>query len=89
MTIKTKKEEEVKEEAAHHTHERHSGRYLRSVALPYPVPEDNISATFDNGVLEMRLPKDEEVKTKKIEIKSHLPEGETKKRQWKHRQKKS
>ena len=73
--------------------ERYYGQYFRSVTLPYLVKEDDISATFDytfdNGVLELRLPKAEEVKAKKIEIKAHLPKGEAKKRQRKPRQKKS
>jgi len=44
--------------------------------FPYPVKENSISATFDNDVLQVRLPKAEEVKAKKIEIKAHLPEGD-------------
>jgi len=52
------------------------------------VKEDKISATYNDGVLELRLPKAEEVKTKKIEIKAQIPEGETKKRQRKPSQKK-
>lgn len=87
LTIKAQKKEEVKEDATHHTRERYYGQYFRSVTLPYPVQEDKISATFDNGVLELRLPKAEEVKSKKIEIKAQIPEGETGKRQRKPRQK--
>jgi HSP20 family protein len=89
LNIRAEKKEESKEDATHHTRERYYGQYLRSVTLPYPVKEAEISATFDNGVLEVRLPKAEEVKAKKIEIKAHLPKGETKKRQRKPRQKKS
>jgi HSP20 family protein len=89
LTIKAEKKEEVKEDATNHTRERYYGQYFRSVTLPYPVKEGEISATFDNGVLELRLPKAEEVKAKKIEIKAELPQGETKKRERKPRQKKS
>ena len=89
LTVKAEKKEEVKEEATHHTRERYYGRYFRSVALPYPIKEDEVSATFDNGVLELRLPKAEEVKAKKIEIKAQLQEAETKKLQRKPKQKKS
>ena len=89
LTIKAEKKEEVKEDATHHTRERYYGHYFRSVTLPYPVKEGEISASFDNGVLELRLPKAEEVKAKKIEIKAQLPDGETKKRERKPRQKKS
>jgi HSP20 family protein len=89
LTVKAEKKEEVKEEATHHTRERYYGRYFRSVTLPYPVKEDSISATFENGVLELRLPKAEEVKAKKIEIKAQLPETGTNKRQRKPRKKRS
>jgi len=89
LTIKAEKKEEVKEDATHHTRERYYGQYFRSVTLPYPVKEGEISATFDNGVLELRLPKAEEVKARKIEIKAELPQVETKKRERKPRQKKS
>jgi HSP20 family protein len=87
LTIKAEKKEEIKEEATHHIRERYYGRYFRSVTLPYPVKADNISATFDNGVLELRLPKAEEVKAKKIEIKAQLPETGANKRQRKPRKK--
>ena len=89
LTIKAEKKEEVKEDATHHTRERYHGRYFRSVTLPYPVKEDKISAIFGSGVLELRIPRAEEVKAKKIEIKAQLPESETKKQQRKLRQKKS
>jgi HSP20 family protein len=89
LTIKAEKKEEVKEDATHHVRERYHGQYFRSVALPYPVKEDSIAATFDNGVLELRLPKAEETKAKKIEIKAQLQTPEPKKRQRKPRQKKS
>ncbi|MFC2036292.1 Hsp20/alpha crystallin family protein [Chloroflexota bacterium] len=89
LTIKAEKKEEVNEDATHHTRERHYGRYFRSVTLPYPVKENKISATFDNGVLEIKLPKAEEAKVKRIEVKAQIPQGETKKQQRKPRQKKS
>jgi len=89
LTIKAEKKEEVIDDATHHTRERYYGKYFRSVKLPYPVKENKISATFDNGVLELRLPKAEEVKAKKINIKAELPQGETKKRGRKPRHKKS
>jgi hypothetical protein len=64
----------VKADANHRTHARYCGRYFRSLTLPYPVKEGEISATFDGGVLELRPPEAEEVKVKKIEIKAQIPE---------------
>ena len=81
LTIKAKKKEEVTEDTTHHTRERYYGQYFRSVTLPYPVKENKINATFENGVLELRLPKAEEAKAKRIEIKAQLPQGTPKKRQ--------
>jgi HSP20 family protein len=89
LTIKAEKKEEVVKDATHHTSERFHGQYYRSVMLPYHVKEEEISASLKDGVLELRLPKAEEVKAKKIEIKAQLPQGETKKRGRKSRQKKS
>ena len=79
LTIKAEKKEEVTEDATHNTRERYYGEYYRSMTLPFPVKEDKVSATLDNGVLELRLPKGEGVKTKKIEIKTRLPRSERKK----------
>lgn len=81
LTIKAEKKEEVSEDARHHTRERYYGRYFRSTTLPFRVDADKVSASFENGVLELRLPKAEDVKTKKIEVKTQLPTGERKKRQ--------
>jgi len=59
------------------------------MSLPSHVNGDKVSATFDNGVLELRIPKAEEVKAKKIEVKAQLPQGEHKRRQRKPKQKSS
>ncbi len=64
-----KKQEELSEESSYYTSERCFGDYSRSISLPFPVNGDKISATFENGLLEIRLPKAEEAKAKHIEIK--------------------
>lgn len=81
LTISAEKKEEGNDDAEHHARERYYGRYSRSLTLPFPVKESKITATFENGVLELKLPRADEVKPMKIEIKSQLPEGEPKKRQ--------
>jgi len=69
LTIKAeKKKEEVTEDTTYYTSERHFGHYLRSMSLPFHIDADKISATFKNGLLEIRLPKAEETKSKHIEI---------------------
>ena len=89
LTIKAENKEEVTEDATHHTRERYYGKYVRSMSLPTHVNGDKISATFDNSVLELRIPKAEEVKVKRIEVKAQLPQGERKQRQRKPKQKSS
>ncbi|HET6696449.1 MAG TPA: Hsp20/alpha crystallin family protein [Gaiellaceae bacterium] len=48
--------------------ERRFGSFSRSVTLPPGVQEDAVSANYDNGVLEIRVPKPEEPKPKRIQI---------------------
>ena len=48
--------------------ERGSGSFSRSVTLPKGVDADAISASFDRGVLEVRIPKPEEHRPRTIQI---------------------
>lgn len=79
LTLKAeRKEEEVTEETDYYAREVRYGQYRRSVWLPFRVDSDKIAATLEDGVLEVKLPKAEELKVKKIEVKSQLPETEHK-----------
>jgi HSP20 family protein len=53
----------------YHRIERVSGTFSRSFSLPRNVKSDHIEANYDNGVLEIYLPKVEEAKPKEVEIK--------------------
>ena len=48
--------------------ERASGSFRRSLTLPEGVNLEDIAANFDNGVLEIRIPKPEERKPRKVSI---------------------
>ena len=48
--------------------ERRYGSFSRTVGLPHGVSEDEIKATYEYGVLEIRVPKPEQPKPKRIEI---------------------
>ena len=48
--------------------ERRYGSFSRAVGLPQGVDEDQISAAYRNGVLEIRVPKPAEQKPRKIEL---------------------
>lgn len=48
--------------------ERASGSFSRSLTLPEGVDPEKIKASFDSGVLEVRIPKPEERKPRKVAI---------------------
>ncbi len=48
--------------------ERSSGTFSRSLTLPEGVDPERITASFDRGVLEVRIPKPEERKPRKVAI---------------------
>ena len=60
--------EDTVEEGRYYRLERAYGHFQRSVTLPQGVKADEISATFDQGVLTVRVPKAEEVRPRKIAV---------------------
>lgn len=46
------------------------GSFQQSFTLPWPVESNGVEATYEHGVLSLRLPKAEHAKTKRIPIKS-------------------
>jgi len=46
------------------------GSFSRSFVLPIPVDSEKSNASLKNGILTIRLPKQEKTKTKTIEIKT-------------------
>jgi HSP20 family protein len=50
--------------------ERRYGSFVRSLSLPTQVKADAVEADYHNGVLTLTLPKTDEVKPKRIAIKS-------------------
>lgn len=69
LTIKgeRKYQKEVDEEYFH-LMEREYGSFKRSFSLPSKIDREKVSASFNGGVLEIILPKKEEVKPKQITI---------------------
>ncbi|MEZ0361923.1 MAG: Hsp20/alpha crystallin family protein [Hydrogenobacter sp.] len=63
-----KEEREEKTEALHRV-ERVYGKFERVLTLPAEVKAEQVKAEFKDGVLEIRLPKAEVSKERKIEIK--------------------
>ena len=52
----------------YHRVERAFGAFSRSLSLPQGVDPEAVSANFDRGVLEVRIPKPEERKPRRISI---------------------
>jgi HSP20 family protein len=48
--------------------ERTMGSFSRSLTLPEGIDADAVNANFDNGVLEIRIPKPAEAKPRRIQI---------------------
>jgi HSP20 family protein len=62
-----KTEHEAKGEGYYRV-ERAFGSFSRSLTLPQGIDPEAVTASFDRGVLEIRIPKPEEKKPRRIEI---------------------
>jgi len=68
VRAETTKEDEVDQEGYYRC-ERFHGRYERAIPLPEEVKDEEIKATFENGILEIHAPKREpEPAGRKIEV---------------------
>jgi HSP20 family protein len=69
LTVKgERKWDEELNDQGYHRMERVYGKFERSVPLPVPAQADKVKATYRDGVLEVKLPKAEEVKPKEIKV---------------------
>jgi HSP20 family protein len=69
LTIKGEfKQEENIEKPNYLRQERRFGSFCRQVGLPGSVSADKAEATFENGVLTLKLPKAEAVKPKAVKV---------------------
>jgi HSP20 family protein len=50
--------------------ERRTGKFSRSFSLPVEIDANKVDATFENGVLQLTLPKSEAVRPKQIRVRS-------------------
>jgi HSP20 family protein len=63
-----RKSEHEERKEGYYRVERASGMFSRSLTLPEGVDPEGIKAGFDRGVLEVRIPKPEERKPRKVAI---------------------
>ncbi len=64
-----KRRDETVQQENYHRSERHYGKFSRSFKLPSSVDTSHIQARYENGVVEIVIPKAEEAKPKQIEVK--------------------
>jgi HSP20 family protein len=67
VTAERERTEQVSKERYHRL-ERRFGSFTRTVGLPQGVGEDSVTAAYRDGVLEIHVPKPEQVKPRKVEI---------------------
>ena len=72
LTITGEKKREIEEgtEGSYHFTERKYGRFERSFRMPRNVDAETVKAEFTNGILAVTLPKAEEAKPRRIEVKA-------------------
>jgi HSP20 family protein len=70
-----KSEHEAREQGWYRI-ERSFGSFSRSLTLPDGINPDAVTAEFDRGVLEVRIPKPEERKPRRVEIKAQSGDGQ-------------
>jgi len=63
-----RKAQEVTEDESFIRVERASGAFRRTLTLPEGVDADAVAASFENGVLEVRIPKPEARKPRRVQI---------------------
>ena len=71
LWISGKRDEQKEEEGkTFHRVERHHGEFRRVLPLPAAIDEEKIDAKFEDGVLCITVPKTQEAKPKRIDVKS-------------------
>jgi HSP20 family protein len=76
ITLRGERRFEKKDESDnYHRVERAYGTFTRSFTLPQTVSAEGANAEYKNGVLRVTLPKREEVKARRIEVKGETEEA--------------
>ena len=63
-----RRREEVGGGASFHRRERSAGQFARVFTTPEPFEVDKVSASFEAGVLEVRLPREAQARPRRIEL---------------------
>jgi HSP20 family protein len=69
LTVSGERKAELEEKhEGYYRLERSTGAFSRSLTLPEGIEADAVTAAFDNGVLEVRIPKPAEIKPQRVQI---------------------
>lgn len=68
VTLKWENKVEIPEGAHVHWHGFQSGQYQQSFTLPAPINSDLVEASYNDGILTLRLPKAEHAKARTIKV---------------------
>ncbi|TWU43499.1 Spore protein SP21 [Novipirellula aureliae] len=71
LSISGERKQPEHEAAVWHRRERAFGKFRRTLELVGRVDSDKVSAHFNNGVLMLTMPKAEEAKPRRIEVKAN------------------
>jgi HSP20 family protein len=70
LTVKGERKSPLQDKATWHRQEREFGQFVRTITLPANIDADRVEAVLKNGVLTISLPKPEEIKPRKITVKT-------------------
>mgnify|MGYP001828928956 CR=1 FL=1 len=70
LSISGQRKQPEHEGGAWHRQERGFGMFRRTLDLPTDVDSNGVTATLKNGVLTLTMPKSEEVKPRRIQVKA-------------------
>jgi len=70
LSIKGERKNEHREKGAYHRRERAAGLFNRVLRLPVEIDAGKVEATLKDGVLSITLPKAEQAKPRKVQVKA-------------------
>ncbi|MFQ5490484.1 MAG: Hsp20/alpha crystallin family protein [Phycisphaerae bacterium] len=70
LAIKGERSPADEDNTTYHRKERSAGRFSRLLRLPIDVKADGVEATLRDGILEVTMPKSDEARPRKVEVKA-------------------
>jgi HSP20 family protein len=69
LTLRGERKGEGEDEESYVRRERPAGSFMRAVTLPSELDADKVTATLEDGILEIIVPKSASAKPRRIEVK--------------------